>query len=308
MDFTKGYTEARQKNQNYVEQISSFPLQRFLHKEGWVDTIVDDAFVFSHRNTWYDFDTFTEKFHTHNYYELVFYISGNVEYIIDNSLIKPSPYMVTWFKPGQLHTGRLLSPSQYERYIFYFSADFFNLGDRVSPVTDFMTRASGTHMILSKSAKDELLQILEKADNVQKLAKPYAKLVLKSLLIEIFYMLDSHEQSIQKGEVLTETAGKIKQYIDENYASIASISDVAEQFFYTREHLSRKFKQAFNMTAADYLTRRRITESIVLLDHMNIAEAAYSVGFRSQSAFINAFKNTMHCLPSEYKAKNKSLE
>lgn len=308
MRFTKDYTEARQKSQKYVEQLSSLPLQRFLHKAGWVDTIVDDALVFSHRNTWYDFDTFTEKFHAHNYYELVFYVSGNVEYIIENSLIKPSPYMVTWFQPGQLHTGRLLAPSQYERYVFYFSADFFNLGDRVSPVTDFMTRASGTHMVLSQTATEELLQILEKADKVLKSAKPYAELILKSLLIEIFYLLDSHEQSIQKGQVLTETTGKIKQYIDENYASIASISDVAEQFFYTREHLSRKFKQAFNMTATDYLTRRRITESIVLLDHMSVAEAAYSVGFRSQSAFINAFKNTMHCLPSEYKSKNKSFK
>ena len=305
MGFTKDYVQTRLQNRKYVEKVPSLPIPNYLHKDGWFDTIVGDALVFSHRTTWYELDNFSEKFHSHNYYELIFYVGGNVEYIRENTLIKPSPYTVTWFKPSQLHTGRLLSPSQYERYVLYFSPDFFSNGDYITPITDFITHASGTHMILSKSTAEELLQILKEAEKVCTSPKPYAELLLKALLIRFFYILNSQDQIIQKGETLTETTGKIKRYIDENYASISSISDVAMQFFYTREHLSRKFKQAFNMTAADYLTRRRITESIVLLGHMSIAEAAYSVGFHSQSAFIHAFKSIMHCLPSEYKAKNK---
>lgn len=303
MNMTNDFAYARLQNRKYVKQISSYPLSRFLHKEGWIDTAVNHELIFSHRNTWYDEDTFTEIFHTHDYYELIFYIKGDVEYLNENTLISASPYVVTWFKPGQMHTGRLLKPSQYERYVIYFSPDFFNMENKITPLMDFITNSIGTHMTLSERRFNELLDILKKMDKIANAEKPYGELVLKALLIELFYILDSQEKKVKEGEALTEAMGDIKRYIDANYASITSISDIANHFFYSREHLSRKFMQSFNISIAHYLSRRRITESLPLLEHMNVTEVAYTVGFHSQSAFISAFKKNMQCLPSEYKLK-----
>ena len=305
MYMTDDFTHIRLQNGKYKEQISTAPLKRFLHKEGWFDTTVDNELIFSHRNTWYNHDTFTEKFHTHEYYELIFYIKGNIEYLNENTVITPAPYMVTWFKPGQMHTGRLLSPCQYERYVIYFSTDFFNMNNQVTPLTNFMTHSTGTHMTLSEKKFGELLAILHKVEETLTKEKPYCELVLKALLIELFYILDSQETKIQEGEALTEAMGEIKRYIDANYASINSVSDIADHFFYSREHLSRKFMQSFNISVAHYLSRRRINESLPLLEHMSVADVAYTVGFHSQSAFIKAFKQNMQCLPSEYKSKHK---
>lgn len=303
MNMTNDFAYARLQNRKYVKQITSYPLSRFLHKEGWIDTAVNHELIFSHRNTWYDEDTFTEIFHTHDYYELIFYIKGDVEYLNENTLISASPYVVTWFKPGQMHTGRLLKPSQYERYVIYFSPDFFNMENKITPLMDFITNSIGTHMTLSERRFNELLDILKKMDQIASAEKPYGELVLKALLIELFYILDSQEKKVKEGEALTEAMGDIKRYIDANYASITSISDIANHFFYSREHLSRKFMQSFNISIAHYLSRRRITESLPLLEHMNVTEVAYTVGFHSQSAFISAFKKNMQCLPSEYKLK-----
>lgn len=303
MNMTNDFAYARLQNRKYVKQITSYPLSRFLHKEGWIDTAVNHELIFSHRNTWYDEDTFTEIFHTHDYYELIFYIKGDVEYLNENTLISASPYVVTWFKPGQMHTGRLLKPSQYERYVIYFSPDFFNMENKITPLMDFITNSIGTHMTLSERRFNELLDILKKMDQIANAEKPYGELVLKALLIELFYILDSQEKKVKEGEALTEAMGDIKRYIDANYASITSISDIANHFFYSREHLSRKFMQSFNISIAHYLSRRRITESLPLLEHMNVTEVAYTVGFHSQSAFISAFKKNMQCLPSEYKLK-----
>lgn len=305
MNMSNEFAQVRLQNKNYTNQVSAFPLIRYSHKEGWIDTAVNNELIFSHRDTWYNHETFTEKFHMHEYYELIFYIKGEIEYLNENTLISGIPYTITWFKPGQMHTGRLLKSSQYERYVIYFSPDFFDMNDKITPLTDFMTNSTGTHMTLSEKRFNELLEILRKIDNIVNTDKPYGELVLKSLIIELFYLLDSQERKIKEGEVLTEAMGDIKRYIDANYASIASISDVAEHFFYSREHLSRKFMQAFNISIAHYLARRRITESLSLLEQMSVAEVAYAVGFHSQSAFINAFKKTMHCLPSEYKSKRK---
>lgn len=303
MNTADTFTKTRLMNNRYQKKLSTSPLQQYLHQEGWIDTAIDHELIFSHRINWYEPDTFTEKFHMHDYYELIFYIKGDIEYLNENTRISPSPYMVTWFKPGQLHTGRLLSSSEYERFVLYFSTDFFKINDKVTPLTDFMQHANGTHMTLSERKYGELLQLLEKADAMTQTDKNYGELVLKSLLIEIFHILNSEEPNIQKGEILTDLMGEVKRYIDENYATINTISDIAEHFFYSREHLSRKFMQAFNISIAHYLSKRRITESLALLEIRNVADVAYAVGFQSQSAFIHAFKQNMQCLPSEYKLK-----
>ena len=102
---------------------------------------------------------------------------------------------------------------------------------------------------------------------------------------------------------LDDTTAKIKQYIDTHYATITSVNEIAEHFFYTREHLSRIFKESFNISVAQYLSRKRVLESLPLLSTLGATNAGYTVGFRNHLTFINAFKRIMGCLPSEYKAK-----
>lgn len=305
MDMADSFTSIRLRNGSYREQLSASPLCRYAHTEGWVDTAVAHELIFSHRNTLYDSHTFSEKFHAHDYYELLIFIKGNVEYLNENTVISPSQRMVVWFKPGQMHTGRLLAPSKYERYVLYFSNDFFRINDQISPLTSFMHHSTGTHMILSEKKFEELLKLLRKAEEISSSDVSYAELVLKSLLVELFYNLNALEPAIQDGEILTEEMGEIKRYIDANYASINSVAEIANHFFYSREYLSRRFKKAFNISVAHYLSKRKITESLPLLENMTVADVAYTVGFHSQSAFIKAFKANMHCLPSEYKSKYK---
>lgn len=306
MRMAENFTGIRLRNQKYRAQLSSVPLRRYAHSEGWIDTAISNELIFSHRNTTYTAETFTEKFHAHDYYELLFFIKGDVEYLNENRVISPSERMIIWFTPGQMHTGRLLTPSRYERYVLYFSKEFFSFDGQIAPLTDFMHHSNGTHMILSEKKFGQLLKLLRKAEELAESNVPYAELVLKSFLIEIFYILNSQEPAIQNGKVLTNDMSEIKRYIDANYASISSVSEVANHFFYSREHLSRKFMQAFNISVAHYLSKRKIAESLALLETMTVADAAYTVGFHSQSAFIKAFKANMHCLPSEHKAKFKS--
>jgi len=50
--------------------------------------------------------------------------------------------------------------------------------------------------------------------------------------------------------------------------------------------------------------QRRVAESTRLLaEGASVADACYSVGFRSVSSYINAFRKITGCLPSEYKKK-----
>ena len=303
MDMVAQYVRTHYQNKKYVKSTNTLPIKRHQHRRGWTDIPVGGELIYSHRITNYTRENFTEGLHVHEYYELIIYVEGDVEYINENTLITPSPYTVVWFKPGLMHTARLVSPSKYERYVLYFSPDFFELGGMRTPMTDFMESSESFAVKIPSNMTDSVLSMLKKADSVCELDKSYSELLLKACIIEIFGILNSSKLQTEKADEFAETMAEVKRYIDEEYANIVTIQDIANKFFYSREHLSRKFNAAFNIHISKYLAKRRVMESLEHLQKTSVAHAAYAVGFHSQSAYISAFAKNMGCLPSEYKAR-----
>ena len=118
----------------------------------------------------------------------------------------------------------------------------------------------------------------------------------------------SEAQAEVKSFNLPENVLKLKEYIDTHYMSIASLTDVAEHFFYSREHASRIFKKHFDITLSEYLLRRRILESgKLIMDGKSVTDSAYAVGFNSMSAFIRGFREITGVSPSEFKKRYKNM-
>lgn len=308
MSMVEQYIKVHYQNKKYVKNINDLPIKKFQHRRGWIDIPIDNELIYSHRNTYFTRETFTEGLHVHEYYELVIYVEGDVEYINENTLITPSPYTAIWFKPGAMHTARLVSSSKYERYVLYFTPDFFELGDIFAPMTDFMENSESFAVKMPENIINSVLSLLKEIDSVCQLDKPYARLLLKAYIIEIFGILNSSKMQTEKVDEFVDTMAEVKRYIDEEYANIGNISDIANKFFYSREHLSRKFNEAFNINISKYLSKRRVMESLELLQKMNVADAAYAVGFHSQSSYISAFTENMGCLPSEYKTLRRKSQ
>ena len=83
---------------------------------------------------------------------------------------------------------------------------------------------------------------------------------------------------------------EIKQYIDDNFLDIKSVDDLAKNFFYTREHITRSFKKYYNTAIYEYILQRKI-----------LNRAAELSGFNNMSSFIKIFKKHIGKTPSEYK-------
>ena len=153
---------------------------------------------------------------------------------------------------------------------------------------------------LSRKATDEMIAILKKIDQTLQERKSYKELLVNALLVELFDLINSEEAEAISGVSSRDNATRIKQYIDSNYATINSVNEIAEHFFYSREYLSRIFKEAFNISVAQYLSRKRIMESLHILTTSGATNAGQSVGFHNHQSYINTFKKVMGCLPSEY--------
>ena len=303
MSLTERYVRRHEANGEYESSTGHL----YQSRHGWCDAAAGAELIFSHRQNDYTRETFTEGLHAHDYYELLIYTEGDVEYVSDDTLLCPDALTAVWFCPGQMHTARLRSPSHYDRFVFYFSKELFRLDGNAVPMPEFLTESS-TAIAIPEPRRAELLRLLARAEAVAREQKPYAPLLLQALAWNLLDLLNAPDMHLTEGGRHVGAMAEVKAYIDRDFAEITSVEQVAKRFFYSREHLSRAFRQSFNVSVAEYLTKRRVTESLPLLATMRIADAAYAVGFHSQSAFIAAFKREMGYLPSHHGiAKNGKI-
>ena len=273
---------------------------RFVFPPNRVSYFIDDEMLFSHRGTQHAQRVTDIDLHTHGHYELFIHVHGDVEYIQNDRRIHPKPYTVMWCKPGAMHAFRPLG-REYELYMLYFSPRFFSHNGKLSPMLQFTEGRASFAFHTEGTHSHTLEALLKKIEDTLQADIPYKRILAKALIIELFAVFNTADTHQFESESLTDRMAEVKQYIDRNYADISNIDQIANVFYYSREHLSRKFRARFNISISEYLSRRRVTESIPLLLHGSAASACYAVGFRSQSVYISAFKKNIVCLPSEYK-------
>ncbi|MBE6629686.1 MAG: helix-turn-helix transcriptional regulator [Ruminococcaceae bacterium] len=305
MGFVKNYVDEHFTRARFLSSAKSGACTRYLHRGGWYDTVVDENMIFSHRCAFFEDNCFTNSFHAHEYYEMVVYVKGDVEYLNEDSKILPSPATLIWSAPGQMHTARLRSPCEYERFVLCFLPDFFGDGGAQEAILSFMKRHGGA-MHPNERTAAQLLAVLQKAKSAAEAAPAFAPLLLKAHLVEFFALLNLPDTELQEKRAEHSPLAHVKAYIDKEYATIRSTGEIAAHFFYSREHLSRRFCEEFNISVSAYLAERRVRSALPLLAHGSVAQAAYAVGFGSQSAFIAAFKRVMGCLPSVYQARGRT--
>ncbi|WP_407270493.1 response regulator [Radiobacillus sp. PE A8.2] len=101
---------------------------------------------------------------------------------------------------------------------------------------------------------------------------------------------------------------EIEAYLRVNYQYDISLQDIADQFFLSREYISRKFKHEYQVTLTDYMTEIRMEKSKELLanPHLKIYDIAFEVGYKNDKYFSKVFKKTNGLTPNEY--RNQLIE
>lgn len=119
--------------------------------------------------------------------------------------------------------------------------------------------------------------------------------------------LTNHSVKFTKSDTMVKN---VVDYFENNYMKKIEISEIAEMFGYSRNHLSREFKKKYGMSPKEYLLALRIEKSKVLLDvgKSNIQEVALTVGFEDALYFSRYFSKKVGVTPSQYKNNNKNTE
>ncbi|MBQ8357716.1 MAG: helix-turn-helix transcriptional regulator [Clostridia bacterium] len=287
----------------YIDPIQS--ASAYQSRAGWVDHRIGPHLLYSHRRNDYTKATFDETLHFHEYYELVLYLRGDVDYVCGQSLLSPHPMAAVHFPPGELHNTRLNTPSHYERHVFYFREDAFRYGEKTYPLWDFLKRSATTAFEIPEQRQPELISLLARLEGTLSSATANGLLPF-ALTVELFSLLEECHTTAETDTTAALPARmlELKSYIDEHYASIRSVTDLAARLFYSREYISRLFRRYYNTSVAGYLARYRVRKSLSLLEKgFPVTQVAFDVGFGSMSAYISAFKKYMGIVPSAWHKK-----
>lgn len=97
---------------------------------------------------------------------------------------------------------------------------------------------------------------------------------------------------------------EIERYLQANFDRDVKLQEISDQFYISREYISRKFKQEFNVNISDYVVKIRMDKAKSLLKNsqLKIYEIAGMIGYQDDKYFRKVFKKVEGVTPNEYRA------
>lgn len=232
--------------------------------------------------------------HYHASYELYYLAVGNREYFVDDKLFSVYAGDFVLIPPGRLHrTG-----GEYgERTLVGFTHEFLTSVFSEETAKELVRCFDHVKLTPNRKQQDMCKYLLKKLSASQD--KTESALHLAMLLLELNKCNDP--------DIENDFVGKIVGYINRSYAEITSIGQIAEQFFISKYHLCRIFKNAMKITIIEYLNHIRIKNACQLLDFSDkdIGQISELCGFNSMAYFSNVFKKITGQSPSDYRRSSQ---
>lgn len=294
MNCLNTYIAAHLTSKEYIRRLSA---NSYENCRDWVDYAVGENLLFSHRRTDYTRENFPDRLHAHEFYELVVYLGGEISYVSGCNVLSPMPGDVLVSPPGRLHAARLDQPSAYERCVFYFTPEAF--GEAAGEMLAF---CGGTAFLRLPPAKRRAMRgLLGQISRALRETGSAAVLLGYSYIVQLFSLLAHAASPAEDIHTLPGRVAEIKTYIDESLPHLTGVSEVAEHFYYSREYLSRLFRQSFGTTVSDYIADRRLEYARqLLMDGRSVTEACFAAGYGNVSFFIKRFKEKNGLTPHQY--------
>ncbi len=244
-------------------------------------------------------------YHYHEFCKLVLLVSGSGSYVVDGKRYLLQPGDVVRIGSRSVHRPELEGGIPYERIIIYISPEFLQsqstpdcpLGEIFSPSQGHVLRLKERDYRKVFSLADALEKELGRQDFGREVLSAAA---LLRLLVEVGRGVRQPQGGLlqpaqpENGRIL-----ELVRYLDAHLAEDLNIDFLAQQFFISKYHLMRLFRQETGCTIHSYLTQRRLLHARTLMEQgMNATQACYRSGFRSYSSFTRSFARYFGSTPT----------
>ncbi len=130
--------------------------------------------------------------------------------------------------------------------------------------------------------------------------------LIKMLLLDILFSCDEKAAHLPSNDI-GNTSSKFLELIFDESKEILTITEYAQHFRVTPNHLNKTIKLHTGKTLSEWIEESIIMRSKTLLQETNLAvsEIAERLNILDQSYFSRKFKRHENCSPLEYRKRNK---
>lgn len=226
------------------------------------------------------------------HHQLLFTVNGSGHAKTVNKKYTLPPASVYYLAPNSAQCYQPVNTPWTTIYITYHQnqfMDYFNFENGVYSLSEFET------------FKDLLTQIMKLPNNID--FAQNSSILLYSLLLKFKSEISS--SSLNPGRFQ-----KAHNYILNHFREPIELSYLATLSNVSSEHFCRAFKSIYHFTPFEYIINLRIQEAKKMLVYTdsNIGKISRSVGYNSQSHFIQEFKKYEKLTPLEFRKLHQSSD
>ncbi len=304
---------------------STYSFQRKVDKSQMLYLVSDasEPVSFSAAGNLKNEDQFLHPRRTMDSYELISVTKGILHITSGGRSYDLSPGQFLFLFPGELHFGT--APSNGE-LSFYWTHFYFNTKNtslcREAEAASFFHKEDQPRYILPEtgtfSANSRVnvlfVQLLDLSKRLGSLSSMQCSYAQSTLLLELTNECFFRQRLLLRDEKIPLGIADLMEWLQLNYDTTFSVSDIAEKFGYHPSYLSAVFKRCSGFPITEYLNRQRIRVAKNLLTTMpdlTLSEISEQVGIADEKYFMRLFKRYEGITAAAYrevfceKAKNR---
>ncbi len=224
--------------------------------------------------------------HFHTEYEMVFFMSGKAEFLIENKRYPLRPGQLMLIQPGSHHNIHLLGTDRYERYVVRFSEYLIP-----SPLMEVMHRTEGCFDVSGSVIPDLFPRFDEHAKRIgedEQTIKQLFRCVFTEILIYLCRI--SKKEGVSVNLLKTDMA-LVLDYINSHLNEPLGLDDICAHFHYSKSYLCREFSKSIGVSVLSYIHAKKITYADALIrSGMKVYEVSDFLGFSNYSTFFRIYK------------------
>ncbi len=223
------------------------------------------------------------KLHCHPVYEIYYFISGSVDYLVNGVLFEPKPNSVLLMSPGTFHECRVKTADKYERFTLHFDAGLVPEKIRMQLLRPFHSPTIYLEEVHSVLYELSALQACYAYPD--DLSGPAVNARLTAMLSQILNIYNAVRPQDENALEMT-LPQKIIAHINTNFSQRITLDMLSQQFFMSKNQINRVFTKATGRSVMEYVRQKRIAYAEHLRSvGMPAAEAAYKAGFDNYSTY-----------------------
>lgn len=271
-----------------------------------------DSQIFCHHSCDQNPESIRFYLHAHDKLELFYFISGNVDYIVEGAVYQLTPGDIVITHSAEVHQPIIHPGAPYERISIQFDdaliRDIDSSGLLLKPFWDRSLGCSNLYSFQGRSASG-LLPCFEDFDLPS--SPEEKRLNIIAVLLRCMLWISHQFETISQAEkypLADGVASELINYINQELFSKISLATIGQRFFLSKSQINRIFRKATGSSVWEYILIKRLFAARErILAGESVYTAAANCGFQDYSAFYRAYVARFQVSPSKAIQQNAPI-